>query len=1336
MDADVLSSLTDADLVALGCLALPTVSVDAETLQQFARAAAKKAKIADGRRSPEKWRAAMEGWLALGLLVEPESGKLAVPHERAGVVRVALSRRPELLRAVRDALMAEFGPMHGLCPRIEARFALYAGDPQGVQRELQRLAAEHRASDARELAVKAVEDCFGPLTPALIELEPAAVRPLLSFFFDRVTEQGGPLPEDARALLRRAELDTRARAAIYQIFVTGSDGGLLDGLEEEAHGWVQEGRALLALAAGDAAGCRDAALRAWRAIPRRVKKPCLDGPYADFLAYVLATGEGEAVAAARTHLESVAGKRNRPMTITERLALVHLDGSKLPHPTSRPDWSEIVAHVTLALARGESAPPVPLAVEKALLQNGYVWLSVQIEALRAWREMPSNPPEHLVFHRILRRRAPWEAALDAIEAELGPFGDDANALEQEGVERLVWWADVFDDPYRGGKMVVQPRLQRRNKRGWTAGAAVALRRLYRATGTEPWLGEEDRKAAACISPVGGWAYGAPDLEFTVDVARALVGHPRVMWSRDPERRLEVVEKRPSVRVIENDDGSTKLCFHPPSPAGRSPVVERVGDVIEVYPLEGKTIELARRIGSGIDLPAAARSRLQPLISRLARTVTVESDVDPAVVAGREVEADPRPVLRLGRAGAGLRVELHVAPLGLEGPMRVPGAGGRSMAAQVAGERVLCTRDLERETALAAEVEARCPTLARAESLRGARCFEQADGLEVLLELWALGDDAVQIWTGDDPLEVLPERTLGHMRISAEASDRDWLALEGELELDQERVLDLRALLDRAPSRRGRFIELDDARFVALSAALAERLDLLCGAREQDREDVRIPPVAAGIFAGWADDLAGFEPSEEMRLRLERAREAASLKPRVPRTFEADLRDYQREGYVWMRRLAHWGAGACLADDMGLGKTVQTLALLVARASAGPALVVAPTSVAGNWADEATRFAPTLRVQLLSGAPGDLSAAGAFDLVIVSYALFALHAEAFTALTWATAVLDEAQSIKNPDTQRARAAFALKANFRLLTTGTPIENRVLELWSLMNFANPGLLGSQASFERRFARPIASDPDGPAMRQLRELVRPFVLRRTKREVLTELPPRTEVVHEVIPTEDEAAFSEALRQEALEELEGAGSSAVIRILAALTRLRQAACAPSLVRPDLDLPSSKLEAFEALAEELIAGGHRALVFSQFTTFLKLARARADAMGWTSNYLDGSTPAAKRRAEVAAFQEGEGALFFISLKAGGTGLNLTGADYVIHLDPWWNPAVEDQASDRAHRMGQTRPVTIYRLVTKGSIEEKVLALHGEKRVLAERVLDGTNAPVATDAEALLRLLR
>jgi len=612
-------------------------------------------------------------------------------------------------------------------------------------------------------------------------------------------------------------------------------------------------------------------------------------------------------------------------------------------------------------------------------------------------------------------------------------------------------------------------------------------------------------------------------------------------------------------------------------------------------------------------------------------------------------------------------------------------------------------------------------------------------LEVLTELHRMRDELVLSWPEGTPLSIAAEADVKTLNLRL-TSAGEWLRADGEVVIDETLSVPLALLLEQSERAEGRFIALDEHRFVALSDTLKKRLDALRALSETRADGLALHPLAAIDLASFSHELGSFHGDTQVTTRLERLAEASKLEPQVPHQLDAELRSYQVDGYAWLVRLAHWGGGACLADDMGLGKTLQTLALLLHEAPKGPALVVAPLSVCGNWISEAARFAPALRVRSLRAGERDLTTdePGPFDLVITSYGMMQQEIERLEKVPFRVVILDEAQAVKNAGTLRTKAAFRLHGDVRIALTGTPVENHLGELWSIMTFLNPGLLGSAKAFEDRFVRPIQRDQDRRAAALLHRIVRPFVLRRRKNDVLDDLPEKTVITHRIPPSPEERALYQALRESALKKLTARDkpAEARMRLLAELMRLRRAACHPQLVAKGSNLESSKLKVFESLLSELREGGHRALVFSQFVDYLGIVRDRFDKLGIPYQYLDGSSSMAQRDRAVRAFQRGEGDAFLISLKAGGFGLNLTAADYVFHLDPWWNPAVEDQATDRAHRIGQTRPVTIYRLVMEGSIEEKILSLHAHKRDLADRLLEGTGEGGPLDVSELMALLR
>jgi superfamily II DNA or RNA helicase len=448
----------------------------------------------------------------------------------------------------------------------------------------------------------------------------------------------------------------------------------------------------------------------------------------------------------------------------------------------------------------------------------------------------------------------------------------------------------------------------------------------------------------------------------------------------------------------------------------------------------------------------------------------------------------------------------------------------------------------------------------------------------------------------------------------------------------------------------------------------------------------------------------------------------------PRDLATPLRPYQKRGVDWLTFVREAGLGAMLADDMGLGKTLQALCAL-----RPPALVVAPTSVLHNWANEIRAHRPGLRYDIYHGPNRALDPEA--DVTLTTYAILRLDADRLAAERWETVVLDEAQRIKNPESQVAQAAFRLDARFRVTLSGTPVENRLDELWSQFHFVNRGLLGGRRHFQETYASPIATG-DAEAAARLRERIRPFVLRRLKREVATELPPRTEMVLRCELTEPEREIYDTIRASTLQEVVRrlAGGEGVMAALEALLRLRQAACHGSLI-PEREVErSAKLDLLMEALDTAVSEGHKALVFSQWTSLLDLTETlvRDAQLGYVR--LDGATR--DREGVVRRFQEeADVSLMLISLKAGGTGLNLTAADHIFLLDPWWNPAVEDQAADRAHRIGQDRPVMIYRLVAMDTVEERILELQQRKRELAELALEGTGRAAGLTRDDLMDLL-
>jgi superfamily II DNA or RNA helicase len=819
-----------------------------------------------------------------------------------------------------------------------------------------------------------------------------------------------------------------------------------------------------------------------------------------------------------------------------------------------------------------------------------------------------------------------------------------------------------------------------------------------------YLNDQDRIA---MGKVKFSSYGSALLN--VEVLRALVGHPRVYKLDQP---LKLSERVQQLR-LERGALGISLKLNPEIPAGRDFLLEEDGTFWTRSPIEKQLLPLLQQQAP---VPLSAEKELRQVLNKWGQRIEIEAGAGLTPIRQSSARAD-RLLLRARPTARGLRFDWLVGSSELPDYHRMALEGAAQERLSQTEGIVVVERDLAWEQREWERLLALCPALPAATSFRSDAL---ADLLDILQEC-RQANVALE-WPEGQPWRVRGARGLNVAVKSL--SGEDWFTLEGSLQLEQGGSLELAAALQAARlGGDGSYLKLGEHDYVRLDDELRRQLEGLADLADADQP--RIPALAVPSLAEL--EVTGLTSDQAFQERLEQFQECARYQPTVPKRLQAELRDYQVEGFRWLARHARMGTGACLADDMGLGKTLQAIALMLHQRGEGPHLVVCPVSVLAQWAQQIEQFAPTLRAHGYEGKDRELSGLKAGDVVLCSYGVLLRDAKKLTKVKWAVAVLDEAQAIKNPQSKTARCAYQLQAAMRVATTGTPIENRLSELWSLFAFLNPGLLGTLAAFRRRY------EEAGAGRSRLRSLIAPFLLRRLKSQVLSELPPRTEITLNVQLGDQERALYEQVRAQAQSELEDGQS---LDLLAHLTRLRQACCHPRLILGQSDLRSSKLDTLFELLEELQAGNHRALVFSQFTRFLDLVEAQLKERSVTYQRLDGSTPAKERQKRVAAFQEGEGDLFLISLKAGGTGLNLTGADYVIHLDPWWNPAVEDQASDRAHRIGQHRPVTIYRLVAEQTLEEKVVRLHGHKRDLAQSVLEGSDQATPLSVAELRDLLR
>lgn len=935
----------------------------------------------------------------------------------------------------------------------------------------------------------------------------------------------------------------------------------------------------------------------------------------------------------------------------------------------------------------------------------------------------------------VKRTAQWERVIDQVLKINGsntsgkPKKKSSPDMEQE---RVVYMVNM--DYYK-----VQPKLQKSKDGGktWSKGRNIALKNFA----YETCLDNQDRKVASLVD---SYNYGWGGSDYSLggnDVIAALAGCPRV-FSEQTGGRIDIVEEPLQLQVQPYKDGFSVRSNIDPNNIRYGCCVTERGDkqltVTHVSDNQLKILDLLRSISV---FPAEGKTQLTAMLKELSSDFTVMSPLMKNATDIKRVEASPLIAVQIAPDEDQMfSIHLAVKPFGEKPPYQKPGKGLEIVSTTIDGETVQTERDMAAESRNETTVMAILNKLGGDQLDDNHWLLDTAGCLGLLEQIRRHPEAAYAEWPQGVKMRVLRPVIMGDAMQLKISSAGQWFELEGDVKIGESEKMKVAELMERLREAKGNFIQLEGDEFIAVSEQLRRQLQsiekMLLG---RGGKKLKVAAMNGMQLADLEEVGVKIKADKTFREMIDRIKEADAMTFPLPANIHAELRPYQQEGYRWMCRLAHWGAGACLADDMGLGKTLQSITLMQSRAALGPQLVLMPTSVLLNWQQELMRFAPALTVKVLN-APGTdrermVKEADVGDVVLSTYGLLVTEGELLASRTWTTIILDEAHSIKNRDTQTSKSAMNLKGDFRLMLTGTPLQNHLSEIWNLFQFADPGLLGSFQQFTDRFILPIERDHDQERQRLLRRILSPFLLRRTKEDVLNELPEKTEITLRVELGSEEKALYDNLRQQAIANLEE-GSGSTLQTLAEITRLRQAACHPRLVNAKLNIPSSKTQAFLELVADLRESGHRALVFSQFTSHLALVREELDKLGVPYLYLDGSTTAQVRNKLVKQFQTGDEPLFLISLKAGGLGLNLTAADYVIHLDPWWNPAIEDQASDRAHRIGQQRPVTVYRLIAAGTIEEKILRLHGSKRSMADALLQDADLFNQISADDVIRLLR
>ena len=927
-----------------------------------------------------------------------------------------------------------------------------------------------------------------------------------------------------------------------------------------------------------------------------------------------------------------------------------------------------------------------------------------------------------------------------------PQNDNAPVIEKP-LTRFAW--DVKLDRYYKS-VHLGPCLQQEKKNGgWTKGKESTLEAFLKSS-RDQWTAI-DQQLAELIKQE---RWQTPTLELA-DALRILAGSDQFTYDRD---HCEL-ETRPLEIIVQEVEGGLRLStsatdLMSAQPEGsQSFFADAKRGVLVVLQEQRRAVyfsgpphscDICNHLRKQTDIiplekKAALLKELEPLRSCMAVRL-------PESIAGQDVPYDGQMtlVLQLRRNGM---LDASIQVRDRNSMLQSPGEGLARIHETVDEKPVQYVRNLSdevhrtRELATELKLKRGVPI-----SRCGWRISDADDISNLLSDAGAAVErgELVVLWHKDSVsrFDVIGRLTANNVRVTV-SRQRDWFGLTGTCRIGEQEIplKDLLAGMHGRPTNG--LMEISPGKWAAVAEELRSALRRLSDVSLESRGKLQLDSSAIPVVSALQAARIQVDSDKHWDKCLKQLREATDTVYDPPAGLNAHLRDYQLEGFRWLCRLSHWGIGGILADDMGLGKTVQALAMLLTRVESGPTLVIAPTSLGFNWQRECERFTPSLTPIVFRDIDRmDLkNHVGDGDLVICSYGLALREAELLREIKWGTLILDEAQNIKNSNSKTAAQIRTFQAEWKIALTGTPMENHLGELWSIFHTVAPGVLGSWEQFRKRFAAPIEKDRNSDRREALAHVIAPFILRRSKAEVLKDLPERTETNLMVDLSAEERTRYDQMRLAAVTELDDIGDESLshdqrFKVLQMLTRMRQLSCHIGLVDDKWKGSSAKLDVLMEQLAQLKERGNRPLIFSQFTSHLALIRKACDKAGVTYQYLDGQTTPAQRQQRVEAFQNGEGDAFLISLKAGGTGLNLTAADYVIHMDPWWNPAVEDQATDRAHRIGQTRPVMVYRIIARGTIEEQILKMHDEKRDLVDGVLSGADAAAKLSTRELADLIR
>ena len=909
---------------------------------------------------------------------------------------------------------------------------------------------------------------------------------------------------------------------------------------------------------------------------------------------------------------------------------------------------------------------------------------------------------------------------------------DENELVDETEKRIIWLVSIEPSGANTeGWVDIEPAIQEKGKSGSWKSPDLLPWKEFTKKDIRKLLTSVDKKVVNLLkntSETLGLDYTLPEN----DALHLLCHSENVYLNDDHQQKISFEEVNPVIEYFEEGGQQVFKWKFPLCPGALS--IEEIDDhVFEVCILNSRLHKLKESSTNCLRVNNS-KEELQNFFDKLPDNLIIEGDENfsdkGTSLTNTEIVARIIP-----SSGKNYRIRLLAACSGMA---VIPGGGRRILSIKKDRQDIVWERDKANELD-------RANNISITAELDFDECilpyeWELSEPQKLLSVLESLKNnkDVTLQWPRGGKIKVSSTKG-GSISVNS-TGKKDWFKVDGELIFDK-REIKLSEVL-KSFDGNSRFIEISKNEFLALSKELMKGLNEILELTDQRNECLELHAALADSLSSRLNGLP-VDVEEEFIFRecVTNMIYSKSLKVEIPQGFNAEFRPYQLEGYEWLVKMLSSGVGVCLADDMGLGKTIQTLCLLLNQKDKGPSLIVAPTSLCHNWLAESEKFTPRLNVKMHQGKERQvlLNSLSNGDVLIISYGLILQDIDFLKDINWNITVLDEAQMVKNAGTLRSKAIKILQSNCRLALSGTPVENHVGELWNLFDWLNPGFLGSRSFFQDQYALPIEKNIPG-ILNKLKEKVKPFILRRMKKNVLKDLPDSQETVIYVDLNDQEKEIYNASKYLVAKKLnkskkEKRNGREKIEILAEITRLRK-------ITANFELSeiyngvSSKTEAVLAKVEELLENEHQALLFSQFTTHLDILEDIFKEKGFSYSRLDGTMNVSQREKAISKFTSGECKLMLISLKAGGFGLNLTAADFVLHLDPWWNPAVEEQASARAIRIGQTKKVNVLRFISTSTIEEEIVKLHTHKKDITEDLLQGTSKASKLSVEDLLKLLK